>query len=145
MNSVNRDIDAPVNDALPATFALPLLQALPALGNTTTVILHGGCVFEFKGPFPTGTVAGDFYNLEGSFPGFHGHLRLRAMNRVCFQDKPHRGRPSYAFVFADGKGHCLFKVFLGRDDSGEIFASQLNFFHQLRKARKLQQAPEVQA
>lgn len=124
-------------DALPRDLVLPLLHALPALGTTTTVILHGGCVFEFKGPFPGGTEAEGFYNLDGTTPGFHGHLRLSAMASVRFQDRPHRGRASYAFVFTDDDGRCLFKVFLGRTDGGELIASQLMFFKALRQQRCL--------
>lgn len=126
-------------DHLPEEAVLPLLQQLPALGKTTTVILHGGCVFEFKGPFPGGTVAEGFYNLHGrkrspeDHEGFEGHLRLEAMTRVRFQDRPHRGRASYAFVFEDDNGRCLFKVFLGRDDDGEIIPEQLAFFDHLRQ------------
>lgn len=126
-----------IPDVLPKKLALPLLRELPKLGNTTTVILHGGCVFEFKGPFPSGTEAEGFYNLDGQTPGFHGHLRLEAMTGVRFQDRPHRGRASYAFVFEDDKGSCLFKVFLGRDGDGEVIESQLNFFRQLRASRRL--------
>jgi putative heme utilization carrier protein HutX len=126
-------------DYLPAEAVLPLLRELPALGDTTTVILHGGCVFEFKGPFPGGSVAEGFYNLQGkqssapAQPRFEGHLRLEAMSRVRFQDRPHRGRASYAFVFEDDKSRCLFKVFLGRDDSGEVIPEQLAFFERLRR------------
>ncbi len=124
--------ETPLRESLPGDLALPLLERLPTLGDTTTVILHGGCVFEFKGPFPKGSVAEGFYNLQGSRPGFEGHLRLEAMARIRFQDRAHRGRASYAFVFEDEDGRSLFKVFLGRDEQGEIFPSQLQFFQQLR-------------
>lgn len=127
----------PLGDTLPAHCVLPLLQALPTLGNTTTVILHGGCVFEFKGVFPRGTVAEDFYNLESEAPGLHGHLRLKTLRQVRFQDRPHRGRASFAFVFEDAMGHCLFKVFLGRDARGTIIPAQLVFFEQLRRERRV--------
>ncbi len=118
--------------ALCGDYALPLLRELNTLGNTTTVILHHGCVFEFKGVFPDGTTGEGFYNLDGPIPGFHGHLRIDAMHRVRFQDRLHRGRASYAFVFEDEQHRCLFKVFLGRDDSGEILQHQLDFFRALR-------------
>lgn len=111
---------------------LPLLQALPHWGNTVTIVFSGGCVFEFKGPFPGGTLAEGFYNLDGPVPGFHGHLRLGALQRVRFQDKPHRGRDSYAFVFEDAAGSTVFKVFLGRDSEGEIIATQLEQFQRIR-------------
>lgn len=133
------------SDALPASEALPLLEKLPEIGNTTTVILHGGCVFEFKGPFPAGTVAEGYLNLDGPVPGFHGHLRLEAMARVRFQDRPHRGRASYAFVFEDESGRCLFKVFLGREESGEVIPAQLAFFNRLRERGTLSDNPETSA
>ena len=111
---------------------LPLLRALPHWGLLTTIIFSGGCVFEFKGPFPTGNIAEGFFNLDGPVPGFHGHLRLDALQQVAFQDRPHRGRASYAFVFEDGSGHTVFKVFLGRDDNGEILVAQLEEFNRIR-------------
>jgi putative heme utilization carrier protein HutX len=123
---------------------LPLLRRLPDLGDITCVILHGGCVFEFSGPFPAGSVASGFYNLQGSKPGFHGHLSLDAMARVRFQDRPHRGRASYAFVFEDARSRCLFKVFLGRDENRDGIASQLAFFRGLRATHQLPE-PEAQS
>lgn len=118
--------------ALPSVDAEPLLRELACWRDTTTVILHGGCVFEFKGVFPPGEIAHGFYNLEGPTPGFHGHLRLSAIARVGFQDKPHRGRSSYAFTFDDADGGNLFKVFLGRDATGEVFPEQLAAFNRIR-------------
>lgn len=132
-NQPEHSVHAEHLEELTAETALPLLRKLSTIGDTTTVILHGGCVFEFKGPFPAGEVAEGFYNLDGPVPGFHGHLRLDAMARIRFQDRPHRGRASYAFVFEDAAGKSLFKVFLGRDDSGEIYPEQLNFFNKLRE------------
>ncbi len=111
---------------------LPLMQALSSWGNMVTIVFAGGSVFEFKGPFPGGSVAEGFYNLDGPTPGLHGHLRLEKLCAVRFQDKPHRGRASYAFVFEDDQGHTVFKVFLGRDENGEVFAAQLDEFQRIR-------------
>ncbi len=121
-----------VEPSLQQDQVLPLLEALPRWGNTVTIVFSGGCVFEFKGPFPVGAQAEGFYNLDGPVPGFHGHLRLEALQRVRFQDKPHRGRDSYAFVFEDIGGNTVFKVFLGRDSKGEIIAEQLEEFLRIR-------------
>jgi hypothetical protein len=116
---------------------LPLLRALPAWGNTVTIIFSGGCVFEFKGPFPGGEIGEGYYNLAGPLPGLHGHLRLDAMQRVRFQDRSHRGRASYAFVFDDEQGNTLFKVFLGRSEEGEILPRQLDEFQRIRTTLKV--------
>lgn len=109
-----------------------LLRAVATWGATTTVILHGGCVFEFKGAFPSGEVGQGYYNLDGPIPGFHGHIRLDAIASIGFQDKLHRGRASYAFTFDNAQGENLFKVFLGRDETGEIFPRQIEKFQSIR-------------
>ena len=118
--------------ALDSSHVLPLLQSLPSWGNLVTIVFSGGSVFEFKGPFPPGEMGEGYYNLEGPVPGLHGHLNVSRLASVRFQDKPHRGRASYAFVFEDEAGQAVFKVFLGRDDKGEIFSEQLARFEQIR-------------
>lgn len=130
--------DAQQQPVLPVEQVLPLLRALPDWGNLVTIIFAGGSVFEFKGPFPHGSPGQAFYNLQGPVPGLHGHLLLANLVRVRCQDKPHRGRASYAFVFEDADGHVVFKVFLGRDEKGEVFPDQLDRFNRIRQMRDVQ-------
>lgn len=77
-------------------------------------------------------MAEGFYNLEGPVPGFHGHLRLDRIAHVRFQNKPHRGRKSYAFCFEENGGETVFKIFLGRDTEGELIPEQVAAFQRLR-------------
>lgn len=123
--------------ALSAEQVQPLLEELATWGHTTTIVIHEGCVFEFKGPFPAGSVAEGYYNLDGPVPGFHGHLNLKRIARVGFQDKPHRGRTSYAFVFENADGDAVFKVFLGRDDSGDLLPEQVGRFMAIRDTQHI--------
>lgn len=116
---------------LSGTKALELLQQISTWGNTTTIILHGGSVFEFKGDFPTGTLAEGFYNLKGN-SGFEGHLNLDSIQSIQFQSKNHRGRESHALVFVDKNAEVIFKIFLGRDADGNLLAHQLEQFEQLK-------------
>ncbi|MBL1458574.1 MAG: heme utilization cystosolic carrier protein HutX [Methylophaga sp.] len=111
--------------------AQQLLEQISDWGSMTTIVIHGGSVFEFTGPFPKATVAEGFYNLKADGNGFHGHLNLQKVEQISFQTKPHRGRESYAFVFEDANGDVIFKVFLGRDEKGELIASQREKFYQL--------------
>lgn len=108
--------------------ALTLLEMLPSWGNTTTIVIHGGCVFEYKGDFPQGSLAHGFYNLGNGGKGFEGHLKLENISTITLQAKQHRGRDSYAFVFETVDSETLFKVFLGRDSSGELLAHQVQAF-----------------
>lgn len=109
-----------------------LLRELATWGNTTTIVVRGGSVFEFKGPFPEGVMADGYYNLHGLLPGFHGHLRLDRIARVRFQEKTHRGRASYAFCFDTDQAETVFRVFLGRDDKGDLIPGQLAAYEQLK-------------
>jgi putative heme utilization carrier protein HutX len=117
---------------LPGSAALALMQELAQWGNTTTIVLHGGSVFEFKGPFPEGSLAEGYFNLDGPVPGFHGHIRLEAIDHISFQSRQHRGRDSHAFCFQDSNGRNIFKVFLGRDENGALIDTQLERFQQIR-------------
>lgn len=119
--------------ALAGDQAEPLLGLLASWQNTTTIVIHGGCVFEYKGCFPAGSIAQGFYNLHSDGEGFEGHLNLDVIDRISFQDKLHRGRQSYAFVFENKAGECIFKVFVGRDAQGELHASQVEAFQQIRQ------------
>lgn len=117
---------------MPGTMAKPLLEEISGWDWVTTIVLHGGSVFEFKGPFPPGSESHGFYNLEGEMPGFHGHLNLERVSHIRFQDQPHRGRESYAFVFENNDNEVIFKIFLGREQSGELIATQTQRFKQLQ-------------
>ena len=132
--AVETDQQSRAGDAtvLPGLQALGVLEQLPGWGDLVTIVLHGGCVFEYKGPFPRGEVGRGFYNLKGTRPGFEGHIRLDAIDHIGFQDRPHAGRMAHALCFNDAGGRNIFKVFLGRDASGEIWPEQLSAYEALR-------------
>lgn len=111
--------------------AQALLEAIAQWGNTTTIILHAGCVFEFKGAFPAGSVAQGYYNLSSGGQGFEGHIKLEQLAHLHFQQGTHRGRESYAFCFQDEQDNNVFKIFLGRDAQGELIGEQVQQFKTL--------------
>ncbi len=124
---------AEIMPSLPGEMALNLLQTISDWGNTTTIILHGGCVFEFKGPFPKGSMGEGFYNLKGE-TGFEGHLNLDKVSSIKLVSRPHRGRESHSFVFLNENEETMFKIFLGRDPQGELLTHQLESFNHIKKA-----------
>ena len=128
------DFENPVPVGLPGASALGVLRELQQWGNVVTIVLHGGSVFEFKGPFPKGEESRGYYNLDGPIPGFHGHLKLSAIDYIGFQERPHAGRPAYALTFNSLSHGNIFKVFLGRDTNGEVCGEQLQRFAALKRA-----------
>ncbi len=117
-----------LTDKIPGQQAQQILEEIATWQQAvTTIVIHAGSVFEFKGPFPAGTLGHGYYNLKGDY-GFEGHLNLAEVSTISLQDKPHRGRDSYAFVFERSNGEVMFKIFLGRDESGDIYREQLTRF-----------------
>ncbi len=118
---------------IPGDHAQVLLELIANWQNpVTTIVIHAGSVFEFKVPFPSGTVGHGYYNLKGEY-GFEGHLNVSEIGKISLQDKPHRGRDSYAFVFEHSNGEVMFKIFLGRDQNGEVFTEQLERFREIQQ------------
>ncbi len=129
-------------DVLPGAAAQALLETIADWGSVMTIIQHAGSVFEFKGSFPKGSQGHGYYNLnsegsgfqghsEGS--GFQGHLALDQVHEIRFQDSLRGGRESYAFVFCNEQGEVMFKIFLGRDEEGGLFAHQVSAFQEIRE------------
>ena len=119
---------------LPGEQAQALLESLSDWGELMTIIQHGGSVFEFKGPFPKGRLGHGYFNLAAGKSGFQGHLALKLIHEIRFQESLRGGRESYAFVFCDADSEPVFKVFLGRDEEGSLFADQVNSFQQLKES-----------
>lgn len=124
---------------LSGNHAQQLLETLATWSNTTTIILHGGCVFEFKGQFPAGEFHDGYYNLKSGGKGFEGHIKLELIDSIHFQDKLHRGKQSHAFVFKNSNGDAIFKVFLGRDEHGDIIAAQLSQYQKIQSTLALEE------
>lgn len=117
---------------LPGKFAEEILQTLAHWGHVTTIVERAGSVFEFKGSLPEGKPGFGYYNLMGEAGQLHGHLKLDAVANIALLSKPLRGKEAHAVVFYDHAGDCIFKVYLGRDPQGVIYAHQLQGFERLK-------------
>ena len=69
---------------MPGQNAQQLLEQISDWGSMTTIIIHGGSVFEFTGAFPKATVAEGFYNLKADGNGFQGHLNLQKIDQTDY-------------------------------------------------------------
>ncbi len=120
-----------MSQLLPLSALDDLMADLPEWGPVTTILLVGGSVFEFKGPFPKGRYGHGYYNLMGQH-GFEGHLKLDNVGAVHLVSRAHRGQESHSFQFFSHDGALIFKVFLGRDRARQLLPEQLaRFAHYL--------------
>ncbi|MCK6264194.1 heme utilization cystosolic carrier protein HutX [Vibrio sp. ZSDE26] len=109
-----------------------ILIQLPEWGKVTTIVHSFGSIFEFKNPFPKGKTAHGYYNIMGK-EGLHGHLKIDQVKHIAFVSKPFKAMESHYIGFYTHDGHCVFKVYLGRDKSRQLFPQQIEAFQVLKK------------
>jgi len=100
-------------------------------GDVTVIVHTDDGIMEFGGPVPKGQVARGYFNLMGR-TGFHGHLRYERCAGIAFVERPFMGRTSCLLIFLNHDGGIMFKIFVGRDEKGELKADQLEKFRTLR-------------
>ncbi|SIO55907.1 heme utilization protein HuvX [Rhodovulum sp. ES.010] len=99
-------------------------------GEITLVVNTGDVIFEAKGQLPEGQVAQGFFNLHGKPIG--GHIRAGACAQMAFVARPLFGMETRSVQFLDAQGGCLFKVYLGRDETRALIPAQVAAFEALR-------------
>ncbi|MFC0309870.1 heme utilization cystosolic carrier protein HutX [Gallibacterium trehalosifermentans] len=116
------------------SYSEQILNELPQWGQVTTIIEKAGSIFEIKETFPIGKSAYGYYNLnlgQESQGVFYGHLKLDQVKYIALVSKPLRGKATHAIIFISEQKQVIFKIYLGRNEQGEIFPDQLERFKQL--------------
>lgn len=121
---------------LPQDQVQPLLDQLPSWGSVTTIIEKAGSLWEVKAPFPAGTHARGYFNLNMGHTAnpelqLQGHLLTESFTQVALVAKPFRGKESYAIVFLLANDEVAFKVYLGRDAERNLLPEQVARFKEL--------------
>jgi hypothetical protein len=116
---------------LPAEQAQRLLSDIADWGKVTCIIEVSGFVFEVKAPLPKGKNAYGYYNLSHESDGLQGHLKLDNLSAIALLTRKVRGKLSYYVQFFDHEGNSVFKIYLGRNQDGEVNPEQIVRFNAL--------------
>ena len=116
----------------PGDAFIPAMDDIADWGDVTVIVHTEDGIMEFGGPVPKGQVARGYFNLMGR-TGFHGHLRFERCAGIAFIERPFMSRASALLVFLNRDGGIMFKIFVGRDEKGELKADQLEKFRALRE------------
>lgn len=108
-----------------------VISAIPEWGNVTSIANTGDMIFEVKGPFPQGTYARGYYNLKQTESGFSGHIKADACHSILFLKRPFFSKLSVSINFMNADGGCYLKIFLGRDEDGQLKPDQMEKFDKL--------------
>jgi putative heme utilization carrier protein HutX len=101
-------------------------------GPVTLIVHTSDGIFEFAGPLPEGTLGRGFYNVPAR-EGFGGHLRADRCHSIVFLRRPFMGKHTASLQFLNEAGGAMFKIFVGRDESGELRSDQLSRFDALER------------
>ncbi|MCC6948899.1 MAG: heme utilization cystosolic carrier protein HutX [Bradyrhizobiaceae bacterium] len=130
-----RTVVAALPDAMrrfaPGSAFIPAMDDISTWGDVTVIVHTDDAIMEFGGPVPKGQVARGYFNLSGR-TGLHGHLRYERCGGIAFVERPFMGRSSSFLVFLNRDGGIMFKIFVGRDEKGELRADQVEKFRALR-------------
>ena len=106
------------------------MQDIASWGEVTLIIHTEDGIFEITAPVSPGTIGHGYFNLTNP-KGLHGHLRHTRCGGIAFVERPFMGKSSAFVAFLNVDGGVMFKVFVGRDESRELKADQLERFRAL--------------
>ena len=111
-----------------------ILQAIAAWNESVTFIAHTpDAIVEVSGKLPNGKVGRGFYNFDHpeTDGGVHGHIYYENCASIYLLERPFMGKATCSLNFINRNGGAMFKIFVGRDEIGELKQ------HQIEAMRKL--------
>ncbi|EEG33741.1 heme anaerobic degradation radical SAM methyltransferase ChuW/HutW [Neisseria flavescens] len=111
-----------------------ILQAVSAWDESVTFIAHTpDAIVEVSGKLPNGKVGRGFYNFDHpeTDGGVHGHIYYENCATIYLLERPFMGKATCSLNFINRNGGAMFKIFVGRDEAGELKQ------HQIEAMRKL--------
>ena len=111
-----------------------ILQAVTAWNESVTFIAHTpDAIVEVSGKLPNGKVGRGFYNFDHpeTDGGVHGHIYYENCASIYLLERPFMGKATCSLNFINRNGGAMFKIFVGRDEAGELKQ------HQIEAMRKL--------
>ena len=111
-----------------------ILQAIAAWNESVTFIAHTpDAIVEVSGKLPNGKVGRGFYNFDHpeTDGGVHGHIYYENCVSIYLLERPFMGKATCSLNFINRNGGAMFKIFVGRDEAGELKQ------HQIEAMRKL--------
>ena len=111
-----------------------ILQTVAAWNESVTFIAHTpDAIVEVSGKLPNGKVGRGFYNFDHpeTDGGVHGHIYYENCASIYLLERPFMGKATCSLNFINRNGSAMFKIFVGRDEAGELKQ------HQIEAMRKL--------
>lgn len=109
-----------------------VMQEVAGWGPVLVLIHTRDVIFECHGPLPPGDEGRGFYNLRHGSP-LRGHLRGDRCGDIFFVRRRFMGRETCSIVLCNHDGEGMFKIFVDRDEQGELREEQVKRFDELSR------------
>lgn len=110
---------------------IEVMGQIATWGDVTVIVHTADVIMEFLGPLPEGEQGHGFYNLKGGKGGLHGHLRHNRCVGIYFVERPFMAKATASVQFVNEEGGIMFKIYVGRDEQGELRSDQMAAFRAL--------------
>jgi len=107
-----------------------VMQDIAEWGDVTFIVHTDDAIFEFTGLVPKGQMGHGYFNLMQP-KGLHGHFRPQRCATIAFVERTFRNKSSAFIAFVNIEGGIMYKVFVGRDESGALLSDQVSRFRGL--------------
>ena len=104
-----------------------IMQTLAGWNEAVTFIAHTPDVIaEVTGKIPSGKIGRGFYNFDHAEEGgIHGHIYYENCAAIYLIERPFMGKSTVSLNFVNRSGGAMFKIFVGRDEAGELKQNQI--------------------
>ena len=104
-----------------------IMQTLAGWNEAVTFIAHTPDVIaEVTGKIPSGKIGRGFYNFDHAEEGgIHGHIYYENCAAIYLIERPFMGKSTVSLNFVNRSGGAMFKIFVGRDEVGELKQNQI--------------------
>jgi putative heme utilization carrier protein HutX len=131
-----------VVEALPVGYAYQvagshfenIMEQAAKWGEIRMIVRNEAVIAEYVGSLPTGSIGHGYFNFHSADGSFEGHIKFDQCAAIYFVSRQTLGRQSHSLQFFDQAGEPMFKIFLGRDKSGQLIPEQIQHFNELREA-----------
>lgn len=108
-----------------------IIEDISTWGKILMIKITPSFVIEIKDNMPMGTYGHGYYNFDSKNSSISGHLKVSDIEKISFISKIMRGRISHSVVFSS-QNEDIFKIFVTRDEQGELLKNQFEKFESLR-------------
>ncbi len=100
-----------------------VMEDITNWGEITFIVNTPNIIFEVRAPLGQGKIGHNMFNLHDKAIG--GHIHYQKCERIAFVRRKFFNTDTASVQFYAKDGSCMFKIYLGRDETRALKADQI--------------------